>query len=122
MKYHTKVTGWGEDALEFLSEDMNFIVIFNENAPEELKEISVLHTISQLGEDPAPGDTLILGGKVFDITAVGEEAKHTLRTLGHCTINFNGGNEAERPGMIMVKGDEPFTREDVKIGMEIEII
>ncbi|MBQ9321239.1 MAG: PTS glucitol/sorbitol transporter subunit IIA [Eubacterium sp.] len=122
MKYHAEVTGWGEDALEFLSEDMNFIVIFNDNAPAELKEIAILHTITQLGEDPAPGDTLILGDKVFDITAVGEEAKHTLRTLGHCTFNFNGGSEAERPGMIMVKGDEPLTAEDVIVGMLIEII
>ena len=122
MKYHAEVTGWGEDALEFLSEDMNFIVIFNDNAPAELKEIAILHTITQLGEDPAPGDTLILGDKVFDITAVGEEAKHTLRTLGHCTFNFKGGSEAERPGMIMVKGDEPLTAEDVKVGMLIEII
>lgn len=40
MKFYATITGWGADALEFLGdEDMNFVVIFNENAPEELKEI-----------------------------------------------------------------------------------
>lgn len=44
MKYFTKITGWGEDALGFLEEeDMNFLVIFNNTAPDELAEISVLH-------------------------------------------------------------------------------
>lgn len=121
MKYHATITGWGEDALGFLEDaDMNFLVIFNENAPEELKEISVLHTIEQLNEDPAAGDTLILCGKTYDITAVGEEAKQTLRQLGHCTLSFQGGSEPERPGCIMLEG-EPFTAADVKVGGTIEI-
>lgn len=121
MKYHATITGWGEDALGFLEDaDMNFIVIFNDNAPEELKEISILHTIEQLGEDPAVGDTMILCGKTYDITAVGSEAKQTLRQLGHCTLSFKGGSEPERPGCIMLEG-EPFSASDVKVGGTIEI-
>ncbi len=50
MKYQSTIVGWGADALGFLEiEDCNFIVIFNENAPEELVEISILHTIAELG-------------------------------------------------------------------------
>lgn len=122
MKYSAKITGWGPDALSFLEEEeMNFIVIFDEDAPPELGEISILHTKTSMGEDPVAGDTLKLCGKTFTITAVGSEALHTLRTLGHCTISFRGGNEAERPGCIMVTGKEPFTVSDVVHGGEIEI-
>lgn len=121
MKYHATITGWGEDALGFLEiEDCNFIVIFNSNAPEELAEISILHTIETLREDPAPGDTLLFCGKVYNITAVGEEAKQTLRTLGHCTLSFKGGDVPERPGTIMLEG-EPISPSDIKVGGTIEI-
>ena len=64
MKYQSKIVGLGPDALAFLEdEDMNFIIIFNEDAPPELAELSVLHTKSELKEDPAVGDTLKIGNK-----------------------------------------------------------
>lgn len=122
MKFHCSVTGWGDEALQFLQEpDLNFIILFNENAPEELADISILHTAGNLTQEPSPGDTLILGDKIFTITTVGDEAKETLRTLGHCTIVFKGGEEPERPGCIMVEGDEALLAADIKAGMTIEI-
>lgn len=121
MKYCATITGWGEDALGFLEEeDCNFLVIFNETAPAELAEIAVLHTEATLHADPAPGDTLMLCGKVYDITAVGDEALHTLRELGHCTLSFKGGATPERPGCIMLEG-EPITAADIQTGGTIEI-
>lgn len=120
MKYSTKITGWGNDALFFLDEP-GFVIIFNDNAPEELADISILHEQAPLLQEPAVGDTLIIGSKVFDITAVGEEAKHTLRELGHCTLTFKPANEADRPGCIMLAGDEPLTEDDIKVGVEISI-
>ena len=122
MKYHTMITGWGELALSFLDDpESNFIILFNNDAPPELAELSILHTKEQLLAIPAPGDTMIIGEKVFDITAVGEEAKSTLRDLGHCTLSFKGGSEPERPGCIMLKGDEPLTKEDIQVETLIEI-
>ena len=44
MKYKATITGLGECALDFLDECCNFIIIFNEDAPPELADISVLHT------------------------------------------------------------------------------
>lgn len=121
MKFNATIVGWGEEALSFVGDpDTNFLVIFNENAPEELKEISVLHTKSNVYEEPAVGDIMNLCGKIYEITAVGEEAKHTLKDLGHCTLCFTGGSEATLPGYIMLKG-EPFTVEDVKNGAPITI-
>lgn len=122
MKYHAMITGWGESALDFLNDpESNFIIIFNNDAPPDLAELSVLHTKEQLLAIPAPGDTVIIGEKVFEITAVGEEAKSTLRELGHCTFSFKGGNVPERPGCIMLEGDEPLTTADIQVENMIEI-
>lgn len=121
MKYCATITGWGEDALGFLAdEDCNFMILFNEGAPAELAEIAVLHTKAELAADPAVGDTMMICDKVYDITAVGDEALHTLRQLGHCTLSFKGGSEPERPGCIMLEG-EPLRPEDVVKGGTIEI-
>ena len=122
MKYHTMITGWGENALIFLDDpDANFIIIFNDNAPPELADLSVLHTQEELLGIPAKGDTMMICEKVFEITAVGEEAKSTLRTLGHCTLVFKGSDEPDRPGCIMLKGDEPLKASDIKVECTIEI-
>lgn len=124
MKFSVTITGWGEDALMFLSgaEDGNsFIVIFNENAPPELKEIAILHTKCELTEDPAVGDTVRICGKSYRITAIGDEALHTLRTLGHCTLSFKGGTEPESPGYMMLEGSEALCEADVVVGAAIEI-
>ena len=98
----------------------NFIIIFNEDAPPELAELSVLHTKAELTEEPAPGDTMVICGKEFKISAVGSEAPHTLKELGHCTLSFKGGTEAERPGCIMLEGNA-LLPEDLKAGGTIEI-
>lgn len=122
MKYSAKITGWGPEAFSFLDEEeMNFIVLFDEDAPPELGEISVLHTKASMLEEPKVGDVFKLCGKTFTITAIGNEALHTLRTLGHCTISFRGGSEAERPGCMMVTGSDVLMAKDVFKGGKIEI-
>lgn len=122
MKYRTTITGWGENALDFLDDPKsNFIIIFNDNVPPELTELSVLHTKEELLNIPAPGDTVIIGEKVFEITAIGEEAKSTLQNLGHCTLVFRGEDTPERPGCIMLTGDEPLLASDIQVGNTIEI-
>ncbi len=120
MKYSTTITGWGEEALSFLGEENPFVVIFNQNAPEELAEIAILHKNAELKADPAVGDTMTFCGKTYQVTAVGDEAIHTLRTLGHCTLLFTGASEPELGGQIVLKG-EPLTTDDVKVGGKIEL-
>ena len=120
MKFQVKITGWGNDALEFLNPVCNFIIMFNEDAPPELADISILHTKCELKEDPAPGDTMTICGKKYKVTAVGWEDINTLRDLGHCTVAFNGKTEVDRPGMMELEGPE-FTAEDLKVGGEITI-
>ena len=122
MKYYCEITSWGEESLLFLDDpNVNFLILFHNNAPAELAEFSVLHTPANYNEDPAVGDTMIVCDKVFTITAIGDEALHTLKELGHCTLSFNGGATAERPGCIMLQGDVPLTKDDVKMGATIEV-
>lgn len=122
MKFQVKVIGHGSEALSFLNDpDNSFFIIFNEDAPEELAEISVLHTKSEVYEAPEVGDTMKIAGKEFIITAVGVEASYTLKELGHCTVNLTGGAEAALPGCIMLAGCERVTEEDLQPGAEISI-
>ena len=122
MKYNVTVTGLGPMALEFLSPamEMQFVILFNEDAPAELGELAILHTPGELIEAPVAGDTMIIGEKAYNITTVGDEAVHTLATLGHCTLAFKGDSEPYRPGCIMLDG-EIITAEDVANGAVIQI-
>ena len=120
MKYQVKITDLGSDALAFLENETNFIIIFNQDAPSELAEISVLHTKCAVNGEIQAGDTLKIGTKEFKITKVGEEAAYTLRNLGHCTLDFSGDESAFRPGCIMLEKRE-ITPKDLTIGTTIEI-
>ena len=122
MKYRTTITGCGPEAFEFLSEelDLNFVIIFNEDAPEELAELSILHTKSDVLAMPVPGDIMKVGKQIYTVTAVGTEVEQTLSTLGHCTLAFGGAKEAYRPGCIMLDGPL-LKKEDVPVGETIEI-
>lgn len=120
MKYHAEITGWGSEAKAFLKE-LNYIILFNDNAPDELAEISILHSVSNLNSEIKTGDTFIIADKIFEVTAVGNEAQKTFMELGHATINFAGRDVPDLPGHIMLKGDEPLTEEDIVKGAKIEI-
>ena len=117
MNYKAEITKLGEMALDFISDNM--LIIFNDNAPEELAEISVLHSIEPVHQDIKAGDILIICGREYKITAVGEEANKTFRTMGHCTFKFTGKSEVELPGQIEVEGE---ILSDIRVGDIIEII
>ena len=122
MKYNVTVTGLGDMALAFLDPamEMRFIILFNDNAPAELAELAVLHTQGEMTEAPAPGDTMKIGEKTYKVTAVGDEAIHTLKELGHCTLAFTAATEPYRPGCINLDG-EIITEADVANGAVIQI-
>ena len=122
MKYNVTVTGLGDMALAFLDPamEMRFVILFNDDAPAELAELSILHTKAELTEAPAPGDTMKIGEKTYKITAVGDEAIHTLKELGHCTLAFTADTEPYRPGCINLDG-EIITEADVANGAVIQI-
>jgi PTS system glucitol/sorbitol-specific IIA component len=103
MEYKTTITKLGETYGEIFEQGM--VVVFNENAPEELAELSALHTPAKLPRDVKPGDEVVLGKKRYTVTAVGSEANYTLGKMGHCTFIFTGAAKAELDGHIVLKGD-----------------
>jgi glucitol/sorbitol PTS system EIIA component len=117
MNYKAVITNIGEMALDFISDSM--LIVFNDNAPGELAEISVLHSIEPVHQDIKAGDVLIISGNKYKITVVGEEANKTFRSMGHCTFKFTGGAEAELPGQIEVEGGGI---PDIRVGDTLEII
>lgn len=104
MKFETEIIKMGEMVEELLEGDM--LIIFNENIPEDLAEISVLHKGSVLKENVVVGDTIKIGNFEYEITCVGSTANNTLRELGHCTFKFDGSTTPSLPGVINLKGDK----------------
>lgn len=103
LKYKTSISEIGELALELFNESGS-LVLFDDNAPPELGEISVLHKRASLDSDVKIGDELLIANSIYKIDQVGTEANHTLKTQGHCTLVFNAKNEDLLPGQIMVTG------------------
>jgi PTS system glucitol/sorbitol-specific IIA component len=103
MEYKTTVTKLGDSYGEIFEQGL--IVVFNDNAAEELAELSAVHTSAVLPTDVKPGDEVVLGTKRYTVTAVGSEANYTLRKMGHVTFVFTGDNKAELDGHIVLKGD-----------------
>lgn len=117
MDYKSQITGLGPMALDFMEEKM--IIVFNDNAPSELAELSVLHQACPLDQDIQVGDVIAIGNGSYIVTAVGEEANKTFSTMGHCTLKFTGKTEVDLPGHIELSGE---SLPEIKVGDMLEII
>ncbi len=120
--YLTKVTKVGPEVAEFL-EEAKTLVLFEEGAPPELAEMSVLHEHKERREEPPEvGDMMAIGDKEFRITAVGRSAWKNMLQLGHASFKFNGANEDELSGEIYLEaaGSEDVG-EIVRPGVRVEI-
>jgi PTS system glucitol/sorbitol-specific IIA component len=115
-EYKTTITKLGDSYGEIFEQGM--VIVFNDNAPEELAELSALHTPAKLSADVKTGDEVVLGNKRYTVTAAGKEANYTLGKMGHCTFIFTGAAEAELDGHIVLKGDG---MPDLKPGSPFEI-
>ena len=101
VKYETVIKKVGEMVGEGMEE--NLIILFNDNAPEMYHEYCLLHTITELKEEIKTGDVFCMDTQEYKVTAVGSGANKTIDELGHATIKFDGGTEAENPGTIHVE-------------------
>lgn len=109
--YRTEITEIGPDVEEFL-DGAGIMITFEDGAPPELAEISILHKHSQRREEPpVAGDMVVIGSLEFRITAVGGVAWRNMLELGHAVFKFNGAEEAGLPGEICL---EERGAEDVK--------
>lgn len=95
------------------------LVIFGDNAPAEIKDFCYAVSVNPINGTIQAGQTVRFGDEKYKITAVGEEAPHTLAGLGHCSFNFSGQTEVELPGTIYL---EKKPMPNVEIGTKIQII
>jgi len=97
LRLDTEVTSVGELAGEFFDE--GWMVLFGEEAPEELAEYSVLHRpVANSGEVTAGDRVEFPDGQSATVLAVGSVAGDNLRELGHLVLKRNGQTEAGLPG------------------------
>ena len=103
MDYKTKVTKIGKLVSDFAQQDI--VIVYDDNAPPELAELSVLHTVADFDEKVKIGDVVVIGDQDYVVTAVGDEVNHTLSAMGHCTLSFKGSDIAELPGHLELRGN-----------------
>lgn len=99
--YESKITEIGSDALLFFNENM--MILFNDTALPELKDIAVVHEANELISDIKPGDELVISNEIYKVISLGEKVNETMKELGHCTIAFNGSETPELPGTLCVE-------------------
>lgn len=114
--YNTKITKIGDMVAQFYPEKM--IIMFKENAPQDLADYCILHNINQLDEEIKTGYTLKIGDTEYKITAVGDVVNKNLRDLGHICLKFDGSQKATLDGTLYLEDKEI---KEVSIGDVIEI-
>lgn len=117
VKYQAQITQIGPLVSEFTAAGV--IVLFGADAPEELKEFSIIHDGKLLHQDVAPGDWFCLDDLRYHILAVGDVANTNLGNLGHLILKFNGFDQPEMPGDVCVEA-KPLP--DIQEGMSFSIV
>lgn len=107
MTYSARIVAVGVFVADGLTDKM--LITFDSNGPKDCLDYSLsLETV--LREESLfilPGDTLLLAGCSYLITAVGKEAQQSLFELGHLTMKFDGGLNAFHPGVVHLSGPLP---------------
>lgn len=116
MIYETTIIGSGSLASAIAEENM--IILFGDNAPDELKDYCVLIEIKDLNGNIQAGDVVSIGDNQYAVTSVGNVVDQNLGSLGHITLNFNGATEAEMAGTLHLEQAEVPA---VEAGMKITI-
>ncbi len=115
MIYRTTVTKLGQFVANFSEEKL--LILFKDNAPEELADYCVLHTGNEVSDLIKQGDDLVIADQEYKIVYVGDEVYPNLLNLGHITLRFDG-NTAGLGGSLYLE-DKPLPV--VKMGDVISI-
>jgi PTS system glucitol/sorbitol-specific IIA component len=116
--YKTKVVKLGSLVESFKSEKM--MILFNENAPEELVDYCVLHEGNQLQDLVKIGDIFQINQRKYKIVFVGKQVQKNLQDLGHITLRFNNNQEGESLEGSLYLEDLPIGA--ITLGDELTII
>jgi glucitol/sorbitol PTS system EIIA component len=115
--YKSIVKEIGALALSF--EEEKIVILFGPQAPQELKEVAVIHEFEEdSSEEPIKeGGILQIDDQQFTITAVGSAANNNLKELGHISIYFSDPAEQVLPGAVFAS---PYVLPKFKDGSVIE--
>lgn len=102
--YESKVRTIGENAADFLEEDM--MILFSDDAPDELRSYCYIIDQTPLNGEIDVDDILIIDGTGYTITAVGNIVNKNLRDLAHITIKFSGETDSDVAGTLHVEDKE----------------
>lgn len=116
LLYRSSVRRVGTRTPEVLAGGL--LILFTDCAPEALAEFSVLHDHPGFEGSLEPGQIIVIGGRSYPITAVGDRATQNFRDLGHIVLKFDGSVRPELPGHVHVHGACP---ESVEPGSWIEL-
>jgi PTS system glucitol/sorbitol-specific IIA component len=114
--FEATVSKVGELVADFAAQQM--LILFDEIAPEELHDVTVLLTKRRSIAEITVGDLLVISGIQYPITFVGRTANQSLNELGHITLKFNSGSE-DLPGTICV---EKAVVPPIQVGTVIQMI
>ncbi|HEU0101975.1 MAG TPA: PTS glucitol/sorbitol transporter subunit IIA [Mycobacteriales bacterium] len=115
--YATQVVAVGALAAQLVAGGV--LVLFDEHAPEELHEISVLHRPSTALAGPAPGDRIVIGDVELPVLAVGDVVADNLLQLGHLDVKADGRSTPAMPGDVCVpEGPLP----EMAVGQRIRVL
>ncbi|QZN88159.1 PTS glucitol/sorbitol transporter subunit IIA [Vagococcus lutrae] len=72
-------------------EDEPIIILFNDLAPEGLREVCIIHNFEEKPEGDLlkVGSKIIFGEKEYEVVEIGHTANKTLRELGHASFYFD---------------------------------
>ncbi|MFZ4450366.1 PTS glucitol/sorbitol transporter subunit IIA [Salibacterium aidingense] len=99
--FQADVTMIGPEVELMLEDDI--LILFNETATADLKEIAVVHNGKEISENIEAGDEFVIDGTAYKILFVGGKVNETMNDLGHATLQFNGENESDMPGTICLE-------------------
>lgn len=116
--YTTKVQKLGSMVEAFKGEKM--MIMFNENAPEELADYCVLHRGNRLTSIVEAGDIFKIAEETYEVVYVGNQVQKNLKDLGHITLRFNNNCEGESLEGSLYLEDKAIV--DIKPGIEISIM
>ncbi|WP_067473784.1 PTS glucitol/sorbitol transporter subunit IIA [Nocardia amamiensis] len=105
IRYDTVVTHVGEMVPGFV--EQGIVILFGDQAPAELHEISVLHKPTVTVGGLTAGDVIEIGGERFPVLAVGHVADQNLINLGHIDLKFNGEGTPQLPGDVCLPRATP---------------
>ncbi|MDC0610541.1 PTS glucitol/sorbitol transporter subunit IIA [Vibrio sp.] len=114
LQFKASIIDIGSLAMESLEENM--LILFNQSAPDDVKEYCFIHDQGIDAGVISTQSTLLIGENDFVVTAVGSSVNQNLANLGHITIKFDGQLKPEQPGTVHVIGCGP---KSINIGDEI---